>query len=140
MKLIKWISQDLAWFEGEPKGVLGLILNSDLFDLRAKKGLVSETWIMDGDVVKSENDALSVIKNSRADFFKKTNQIEKVYFKHWNKAFPNYSVELERVLNELKPQQEVSFFANWTGALGIGSMIDRGPSFAKSVKKMMSGL
>ena len=126
-------------FEGEPKGVLGLLLNSDLFDGRAKEGLVSETWILNGEIHTDEEETLVIIGKVRKFVFKRENKVVSSYFKHWEKAFPNYSVELEHVLNELEPQEDVDFFANWTGSLGIGSMIKNGDAFASKVLEKVNG-
>lgn len=126
-------------FQGEPRGVLGMILNSDLFDGRAKIGLVSETWIMDGECVFDEETALETICDVRKTLFNLENKVVSSYYKYWEKAFPNYSVELEYILNDLEPQERVDFFANWTGSLGIGSMIKNGEGFAEEVFSKVSG-
>lgn len=127
-------------FKDQSEGFMGLILNSDLFDNRAKEGLSSETWIFDGNLVKTEKEALKRLKPFRENKFQRTNKIANVYFKHWNKAFPSYDLKLEEILNELSIEvsknKGIHYFANWTGNLGIGSMIQAGPGFVKEIVRI----
>lgn len=110
-------------FKEQEEGALGLILNSDLFPKRSKYGYVSETWISDGRKITSQYEMEKAVVKLRQEAFGKTTPVKTVYFKHWPKAFPTYSVELEKVLKDLEQDDEnVFFFANWTGDLGIGSM------------------
>ncbi len=123
-------------FKNQKKGVLGLILNSDIFTNRAKQGLVSETWIFNGCFIKEEKTALSLVKSFREEKFFRKNKIIRSYFKYWEQAFPAYDLTLEGVLKKIeKYKHEMYFFANWTGNLGIGSMIQNGEAFAKNILK-----
>ncbi len=123
-------------FKKQGEKVLGLILNSDIFENRAKKNLVSETWIFNGDFIVEKKTALSLVKSFRKEKFFRENKIVKSYFKHWEQAFPAYDLALEGVLRKLeKHKDDIYFFANWTGNLGIGSMIQSGQIFAKNILK-----
>ncbi len=126
-------------FKNQKEGVLGLILNSDIFDNRASKGLVSETWIFDGELVNTEEDALDKVSFFRKEKFLRENKIVKSHFKYWEKAFPAYDKKLEKALNELDNEDSVYFFANWTGGLGIGTMIQTGEAFVEKIKKNEEG-
>jgi oxygen-dependent protoporphyrinogen oxidase len=126
-----------AVFEDVP-GVLGLILNSDLFPNRALEGLVSETWILDGRVFHNESESLKEILGLRQRLTEKSEVSlpKAIYFKNWPKAFPIYNLTLERVLKDLQvedytTEKEIFYFANWTGSLGIGKMIAKGDEFSK---------
>lgn len=126
-------------FKDNKAGVLGLILNSNLFDGRAKTGLVSETWILDGEKLEEEEDALEAVYECRAESFNRKNTVEAFYHKYWEKAFPDYNLNLEDVLNSLESEESTDFFANWTGALGMGSMIHKGKDFADHIESKLGG-
>ena len=136
--------EDRASFSGfglvfeDVKGVLGLILNSDLFSNRAKSGFVSETWILDGRVFSAKNEALRAVLSLRKRMNKKNIEdasVQSYHFKNWSKAFPIYDLNLEKALEKLQPEKDVFYFANWTGSLGIGKMIAKGEEFANSIEK-----
>ncbi|MGH1468230.1 MAG: protoporphyrinogen/coproporphyrinogen oxidase [Bdellovibrionales bacterium] len=126
-------------FKNQKEGVLGLILNSDIFDNRASKGLVSETWIFDGELVNTEEDALSRLSLFRKEKFLRENKIVKSHFKYWEKAFPAYDKKLEDALSKIDNEDSLYFFANWTGGLGIGTMIQAGEAFVEKIKKNEEG-
>ena len=128
-------------FKDGPEGVLGLILNSDLFEGRANRGQVSETWIADGREVITQYEMEKAVEKIKKNVFKKEIKPERVYFKHWPQAFPTYSIELEKTLGSLEQKQDkVFFFANWTGQLGIGSMIKEHKNFVEGVLKECQGV
>jgi len=123
-------------FEDEP-GVLGLIFNSDLFEDRATKGLVSETWILDGRSFSSQEGALRTVLEVREKMSgeSKKTVVKSSYYKSWPKAFPIYDLNLESALSELSFKNDVYYFANWSGSLGIGRMIAKGEEFSELVFK-----
>ena len=123
------------------KGVLGLIFNSDLFDNRAKEGLVSETWILEGGHYSIETEALSAVLDVRERMNGKFDQalVKSSYFKNWSKAFPVYDLNLEEALSELSQEDKVYYFANWTGSLGIGKMMAKGEEFSEIVFRGANG-
>jgi oxygen-dependent protoporphyrinogen oxidase len=125
-------------FKDQDEGALGLILNSDLFPKRSKYGYVSETWIFDGRKVKTQYEMEKAVLKIRKVGFGKLTPTKTVYFKHWSKAFPNYSLTLEKTLETLEQKNDkVYFFANWTGDLGIGSMAKSvGPYVDKILKEI----
>lgn len=128
-------------FKNQDEGALGLILNSDLFPKRSKYGYVSETWIFDGRAVKNQYEMEKAVVKIRKNAFSKNTAFKTVYFKRWPKAFPNYSLVLEKVLAALDQKEEkVFFFANWTGDLGIGSMaLSVGPFMDKIIAGLKDG-
>jgi len=120
-------------FEDEP-GVLGLILNSELFPNRAKKGLISETWILDANLLKSEEVSKKAILALRQKMSgEKACKLVKCNYKNWPMAFPIYDVELESVLKNMTKESGIHYFSNWTGAIGLGKMIAKGEDFVKKV-------
>jgi len=126
-------------FKNQEEGALGLILNSDLFARRAKYGQVSETWIFDGRRVKTQYEMEKAVFKIRREGFGKSTPTKTVYFKHWPKAFPHYSVKLEEILESLDQKEDkVFFFANWTGDLGIGSMAKSVGLFADRVVRALN--
>jgi len=106
-----------AVFEDEP-GVLGLILNSELFDNRASEGLSSETWILDGSVLKDESKALGTIQSLRNKMIGKESKVTAHYYKNWQKAFPVYDLKLESALKELKELCQLDRFFRHRKAYG----------------------
>ncbi len=121
-----------AVFEDEP-GVLGLILNSELFENRASEGLSSETWIVDGTILKDESNAIDSIQALRHKMIGKESDVTAHYYKNWERAFPVYDIKLENALKELEVSKDLFYFANWTGSLGIGKLIAKGKSFSEEV-------
>ncbi len=124
-------------FDDNEEGVLGVILNSDLFDNRALKGSISETWILKGDIYKDEY-SLGPVEKFRSDKFKVSSSYSQRYFKHWDKAFPVYSIALERSLKDIKKESNIYFFGNWTGRIGIGRLIEESPKFVREILRDMS--
>lgn len=117
-------------FEKMPEDAMGVIFESDLFEGRAKSGLVCEKWLFKNNV---SEDALDKIKKIRKAYFKKDTNIKEHNVKYWDKAFPKYDLNLEKLLNKLPNEKNIYYFANWTGAMGIGSMIQKAPRFFKSI-------
>lgn len=124
----------------ENEGVLGVIKNTDLFDGRAVSGLISETWILDGRKYNRE-DQVSDVMDFRQDKFSRRSKPLGYKWKHWERAFPKYDLNLERSLRNLNENRmpNVYFFGNWTGALGIGRLIKSCPHFIEDIVKDLSG-
>jgi len=118
--------------EKESKGILGVILNSDLFDNRANEGEVSETWILNGDIFKSPEDLVNLLDFREEKFNKEASPID-IYFKWWKEAFPVYNLDLENEIKKINVKDDTYFFGNWTGKIGIGRLIEESPLFIKRV-------
>lgn len=123
-----------AVFKNRPKGLSGVILNSDIFDNRAKKGLASETWIFDGRNLE-ENEVLGRIESLRKEIFNKDSHFVDSHVKKWKRAFPRYDLKLEKALQSLEEQDKIFYFTNWIGLIGLASLIEEGPNFIEKIKR-----
>ncbi len=130
--------------------VLGVLFNQCIFAGRVKNS-ISEKWILGGGSVKNRKDFLalsdheilvmllekrrliipSLQKKSIADLLK---MVINVHIIRWERAFPNYSTELESVLHDLKAKDKnIVLHGNYLGELGLTKILDRSARIAEQM-------
>ncbi len=125
--------------------VLGVLMNDCIFEGRAQKA-ASENWILGGAFVKesakfisqSDEQILELVL-ARRNLFKKTfaGDILGAQITRWPKAFPSYSLELEKLLPKLEPKnQNVFLHGNYLGDLGLTKIIERSQKLAQKIEAL----
>jgi len=122
--------------------VLGVLFNHWIFEGRVKNA-ISENWILGGARVKnkkeflsmSDHDVLNLILAQRGRLFRKRDQntmssvlgsLLDVKITRWERAFPHYTIELERLLRHLQPTKKNIFLhGNYLGQLGLTKLLEK---------------
>jgi oxygen-dependent protoporphyrinogen oxidase len=130
----------------ENRRVLGVLMNNDIFDGRAKEGY-SETWIMGGArgeervpgfLDKSDDEILAVIEGEREACFGVKSERLGARITRWPAALPHYTVELERTLATLESQSRgeranIFFMGNWLGQIGLAKILERASRLPEAI-------
>ncbi|MCJ8275604.1 MAG: hypothetical protein MJK18_02090, partial [Bdellovibrionales bacterium] len=107
---------------------LGVLFNHHIFENRAEKGMLSETWIFN-DERKSisqleENDLISLILEDRKRLRSIDETPSRQFVHQWNKRIPLYNNELEEVLDHgLRGEKNLFIFGNYLGSLGLSKIL-----------------
>lgn len=117
---------------------LGVLFNNDIFSDRTK-GCVSETWIFASTYkvnspAEAKNYFVSKVLADRQRLVGQGAQVLSAQIFQWPQAIPVYSVELEKILIELKGEQgNIFLMGNYLGQLGLSKIIYRAKELAQTI-------
>lgn len=130
-------------FGGINDGLLGVLQNSVIFPGRAPSGTSSETWILGGQTwgpqflqMDDQHILNSVLKKRLAVLGEDESQILSHSITKWPRAIPHYSIELERVQDQLnQPFESVLLFGNYLGEIGLRSILEQAERLPERMAK-----
>lgn len=117
--------------EGKP--MLGVLMNSFIFDGRARQGF-SETWIFGGAhgatrtprlFEMQDQEILNLVDQERSTCFRAQSERMNYKITRWPTALPHYTVALEKRLPVLlEPRQNVWLVGNYLGQIGLAKILE----------------
>jgi oxygen-dependent protoporphyrinogen oxidase len=113
---------------GERRRALGVLKNNFIFDNRAQEGF-SETWILGGlesDVFEmSDSEIIRLVTDERRNCFGCSGEVIAFKVTRWPKGIPHYTIELERILPNLKGiERNVLLMGNYLGQIGLAKILE----------------
>ncbi len=129
-------------FPPEEAPVLGVLMNNWIFPDRAQNS-VSETWIMGGALFKggreriqtiSDIEVLELIHAQRKLLNNSDDEIVSSVVTRWPNALPHFTIDLEKQVPLLRtPQKNIWLLGNYTGAVGLGKIVDQAFFLAEQI-------
>lgn len=107
--------------------VLGLLMNDLIYNRNHE--FHSETWIFGGEKNKFliDSDEISIkelILKERKRIFNEEQEILEMKITKWPKAFPEYNLKLEEILQQIQPINNVTLHGNYLGQIGLSRIIE----------------
>ena len=105
---------------------LGVLSSSEIF---AGRGPHTETWILGGAedptiLQLSDTDLLQIISKDRTQLLGENTPPLSTKIHRWEQGIPHYTVELERLLPEIKAPRGIHLFGNYLGKLGVAKILE----------------
>ena len=117
---------------------LGVLFNPSIFPNRDQSP--NETYILGGsehaDVVHLSDEKIrELIEKESAKIFGRARKIVDISVHKWEQVLPHYSVELEKILPELKMPNNIFLHGNYLGGIGMSKIIERSIELAQVLKR-----
>ena len=101
---------------------LGVLFNNDIFENRGP--YQTETWMIRGSE-HSDDELRNLIQKDRERMIGVQEEPDEFSIQRWPKALPHYSVQLEKLLEELVLPHNVYLVGNYMGRMGLGKILDQ---------------
>jgi oxygen-dependent protoporphyrinogen oxidase len=125
---------------GQSARTLGILSNTSIFADRG--ATLNETWILGGatdpEVMQlSDHEVKELIQKEREVLLGDISPVEIVQIHRWPQALPHYSVELEKLLPEirthLQSDPEIFLTGNYLGSIGLSQILEMNSQLAEKV-------
>lgn len=117
---------------------LGVLFNSNIFSDRARNDYFTETWLLGG--AKSlhlnqldDESILELIKSDRKIIYGSSDHPIEYHIKKWNRALPHYSVNLEKILENLKMPKNQYAHGNYVAGIGLSKILENSKAIAERI-------
>lgn len=114
--------------EDQDYRVLGILSPSAIFENRGPE--YSETWIFGGahspEVVEKSNDeVINLIHAERERMFGLSEKVASYRLSPWPQALPHYTLEHQKILQDLKLPKNLYLNGNYLGVIGLSKILSR---------------